>query len=147
MIKFTQNKFSLKDKDGHWLTHGNCYQTTIGCLLEIEPSQIPNVETLFHIEDEDLWYHVMNSFLKSKGLEIITDNRFKVFHDENYGYEDGFRSNLISTLADKYYLVSGKSSRGVNHICIYQNGKLFWDCHPSREGLLEETYFEVLEKI
>lgn len=146
MIKYTQNKLSLKGSDGKWLTHGNCYQTTIACLLEIPPSEVPNVEVLFDMEG-DLWYRVMWEFLKSKGYEIITDSRFMVFHDKNYDISHEERAKFKEELLDKPYLVSGKSSRGVNHICIYQNGKMVWDCHPSREGILEETYFEALEKL
>lgn len=123
MIKFTQTKFSLKDDNGKFLTHGNCYQTTIACLLEIPPSEVPNVETLFDVEDNpNLWYNVMNQFLRSKGREVNTDNRFQVFHDAATGVDDSTRASHIRLLYNEYYMVSGKSARGVNHVCIYQNG-------------------------
>ena len=146
MIKYTQSKVSIKNSDGVWVSRGNCFQTTIACLLEIPPTEVPNVETLFDMP-ESPWYSVMWQFLKHKGYELCTDDRYKVFHDESYGLEQGKRDEWLSDLKDKLYLVSGKSPRGINHVCVFQNGKMIWDCHPSREGILTQDYFESLDKI
>lgn len=45
-----------------------------------------------------------------------------------------------------FYCVTGKTIRGTTHICIYRNGKLYHDPHPSGEGLITEDSFEVFEK-
>jgi hypothetical protein len=146
MIPVTQTKVVVKNSKGEEVVRGNCYAACIASLLEVPIDQVPNVEVFFHIEDSSYWQEVMLTFLNSKGWELSSDHRFRVFHNEEIGVEEGKREEWIKELTDKYYLVSGKSQRGVYHICIYQNGKLVHDPHPTKEGLLTETYFQVLEK-
>ena len=86
------------------------------------------------------------AFCNSLGYEWGTDNRFKVFHDGRYAIEEGNRNECYQYCTNRPYLVSGKSPRGVYHVCIYLNGKLAWDPHPSREGLVTEEYFETIVK-
>lgn len=147
MIKYTQNKVSVKNSKGETLVHGNCFQTTIACILEVNPSDIPNVETLFDMPDSGLWWRVMFEWLQSKGYEIFTDDRFRVFHDGNFAVTDGQRHKFLKETENEYYLVSGKSPRGLQHVCIYQNGKMVHDVHPSREGILTEEVFEYISKL
>ena len=35
----------------------------------------------------------------------------------------------------------------VSHICIFKNGKLIHDPHPTKEGLKTIEYFQTLEKV
>jgi hypothetical protein len=145
MIPVTQTKFYLKNSKGEIVQRGNCYAAAIASILEMPITDVPNVETLFDIE-EAYWAIVMHTFLNSIGWEISTDNRYKSFHtvftDENYSE----MSEMQNSVKDKLYLVSGKSERGVMHICIFQNGCLIHDPHPSRDGLLTFDHFETLEK-
>lgn len=143
MIPVTQTKVVVKNSKDEEVIRGNCYAAAIASILELPIDQVPNVEVFFHI-DNGYWQEVMLAFLASKGWDLCSDHRFKVFHDENYGFED--REKWLEDCKDKYYLVSGKSPRGVYHICIYQNGKLVHDPHPTKEGLLSEVFFQSLEK-
>jgi hypothetical protein len=34
----------------------------------------------------------------------------------------------------------GKSERGCNHVCVYKDGKLVFDPHPSDLGLMYEDW-------
>ena len=47
----------------------------------------------------------------------------------------------------KYYLVTGETVRKTTHVCIYKDGKLYHDPHPSNVGLIIETHFEYIGKI
>lgn len=145
MIPVTQTKVVVKNKKGEDVVRGNCYAAAIASILEVPITEVPNVEVLFHIEGS-YWSEVMHTFLNSIGWELCTDNRFMVFHDENYGLDSGTRQQKIDYCKDKYYFVSGKSARGVQHITIWQNGKMVHDPHPSNDGIETFEYFECLEK-
>lgn len=108
---------------------GNCFATCIACFLDLEINEVPAFETLMNFDDpsDHTWAKEATRFLSEKGFM--------------WGSLEGHISN------DEFYLVTGKSSRGVNHCCIYQNGKLFHDPHPSQEGLLTEEFFEYIEKV
>ncbi len=148
MIPVTQTKVQVKDSVGNIVVRGNCYAACIASILEVPITEVPNMEVFYHL-DNGYGEEVMRTFLISKGWELRSDDRFECFHHEflyeMYG-EDKYHY-LREKLADKYYLVSGKSSRGIQHICIYKNGKLVHDPHPTREGLETIQHFETLEKI
>lgn len=156
MIKFTQSKLVVKDKEGNFVQRGNCYATVIGCLLEINPIDVPNIETLFDL-GVDYSYGVMNKWLSSIGYQIKNTMEFAIFHYnipgnsicldylERLTPED--KNSISEQYSDRYYIVSGMSSRGVMHVCIYMNGELVHDPHPSREGLITSEYFEEIIRI
>jgi len=128
----------VKNSKGDMVVRGNCLAACIASLLEVPITEVPNLETLYAISDT-YYYEVLWKWLGHLGYEISADDRFKCFHGDESKIE------FKELLKDKYYLVSGKSPRDVQHICIYQNGKLVHDPHPTREGILTEEYFESIE--
>lgn len=70
---------------------------------------------------------------------------------DNWLYGEGYEwENIPGHLYDgRFYMVIGKTSRfpNVNHVCIYQNGKLYHDPHPEGTGLITEEIFEIITKI
>lgn len=139
MIPVTQTKMVVKNSKGEMIVRGNCLAACIASLMELPITEVPNVETLYEINDNYYW-EVLWKWLGHLGYELSADDRYRCFHgDEN-------KSEYIDQLKNQYYLVSGKSARGVYHICIYSNGKLIHDPHPSKEGLVTEEYFESLER-
>lgn len=146
MIPVTQTKVSIKNSKGESVQYGNCYAACIASILEVPISEVPNVEVFFHI-DSGYWHEVMLTFLSSKGWDLSRNDIFGVFHNNNSdSILDGYRASN-SMFVDKYYLVSGESPRGIQHMCIYQNGILVHDPYPTREGLIRLDEFYSLEKI
>jgi hypothetical protein len=149
MIPITQTKVVVKNSKGEIVVRGNCYAACIASLMEIPITEVPNVEVFYHLDNG---YHseVMLTFLNSKGWDLCSDDRFKYFHqafeDMNFGGRDNY-AGCFDELKDKLYLASGKSERGVSHICIFKNGKLIHDPHPTKECLKTIEYFQTLEKI
>lgn len=146
MIPVTQTKVVVKNSKGEQVVHGNCFAAAIASMMELPITDVPNVEVFF-CSDNNHWQEIMDLFLQLKGWELFTNNDFKVFHDGRYGVAECNRGEMMRYCEDKYYLVSGQSPRGVKHICIYQNGKLVHDPHPSKDGLLTEEIFQELIKI
>lgn len=139
---------------------GSCYPTALACILDMELHDVPYFH-LFYWTDEERenfqkvfadrfcegdytkaekyqqenythylslilnhWYNTLMFWLASQGYseEIIWPDK----------YEQWLKDNQ-----DIPYMVSGKSSRGVQHVVIYMNGKMIHDPHPSNEGLVE----------
>lgn len=147
MIPITQTKVVVRDSKGEMVVRGNCFAAAIASLVEKPITEVPNVETLFDVDGVS-WYGVMDSWLRANGFEIITNNDYKVFHNPAE-YNDDTRNILIDSLTGKYYMASGMSPRGVMHVCIYKDGIMVHDPHPTREGIDESTisYFEEIIKI
>ena len=104
---------------------GNCLPTVIACFLDLDsPEDVIQIQEKFIEED---WNMQLQEWLKSKGWLWKTI--------------DGH------LLDDSFYTVTGKTNRGANHICIYQNGKLYHDPNPCNDGLLTEDIFESIEEI
>ena len=140
MIPVIQTKVVVYNTKGDMVVRGNCYAACIASLLEIPITEVPNIETLYGIDDS-YYYSVLTKWLEHLGYDLSADNRFTCFHG------DETKKEYKPILKDKYYLVSGKSARGVQHVCVYQNGKMVHDPHPTKEGLLTEEYFESIEPI
>lgn len=103
---------------------GNCFPTVIACFMDLDSAE--DVIQIQEHYDDDKWLWKLLNWLNERGWEMGT------LHDGH-----------LQT--GEYYLVTGKTSRGTRHVCIYQNGELFHDPHPSGEGLITEENFEYLE--
>jgi hypothetical protein len=146
MIPVIQTKVVVKNSNGDTVVRGNCFAAVIASFMEVPITEVPNVEVLFD-NDKISWYGVMQAWLNNKGYEIATNSSFSVFHKNDYN-EIG-ASNAFSYAKDRMYIVTAMSPRGVYHCCIYKNGKLIHDPHPSNDGIDEETisYFEEIVKL
>lgn len=138
---------------------GNCFAAVIASILEIEVEDVFQVQELYH----DYWIGPFDDWLESKGLDIEPADDFKVFHDDLWLRQfidtegrnpDGlpgeqWRQIMKDELKDEYYFVTGQSPRNkdINHIVIYQNGKMVHDPHPDNTGILTEETFQRLVKI
>lgn len=56
-------------------------------------------------------------------------------------------ASLGSRIPKGFAIGVGKSPRGVDHAVITLDGKLWWDPHPSRDGIESITQFEVVVPI
>lgn len=137
MIPVTQTKVVVNDSQGNMIVRGNCYPAVIASLLELPIQDVPNIEVLYEMQTIS-WKEVLDGFLAHFGYKIVENGYLKHFST---------MSDIQEEYKDRYYMVTGPSVRGVNHIVIYQNGKMVFDPHPTREGIVREDYFEILEKI
>lgn len=145
MIPVTQTKVVVKNSNGEMVVRGNCFAAAIASLMELPITEVPNVETLFDVENVS-WYDVMDAWIKDKGYQLTDNDAFmRAYHDKENEcdiYDAKYCHN-------KYYIVTAMSPRGIMHCCIYQNGKMVHDPHPTREGIDEKTIsqFEEIIKI
>lgn len=172
-MKFhTQEHIVIRNESGEIIQNGSCYPTAYACILDLELHEVPYFHLMYwNIESKkNIATHFQNKYLKgnhisSEGLEDYQKENFS----SNTSYaanlwdnvreiwlaSKGYREVYIKDISewlkenvDVPYFASGKSTRGVDHIVIYMNGKLLHDPHPSRDGLVElwENAFSFLEK-
>ena len=141
MTPVTQTKVVVTNSKGEVIVRGNCFAACIASMLDLPISEVPNIETLYGIE-ENFYWEVLWRWLTHLGYELSVDDRFRCFHG------DESKSEYKEQLKDQYYLVSGSSPRGnFHHITIWQNGKMVHDPHLTKEGITSFEVFESLEKI
>lgn len=120
VTKLTQSRLHVPGKQ-----RGNCFPTVLACLMGLDdPEKVFQVQEHY---DGDDWMDKLYEWLLNEGWE--------------YDWEDGHFDD------DRIYMVSGDTERGVCHVVLYQNGKLWHDPHPSGAGLISEEYFNTLTKI
>lgn len=160
MIKHTQSQLYDPAKR----KHGSCYPTAIACILNMDVEDVPNFYTLYHWEDKEeivkerfrkafpkvkegetedrkfweyrsLWDTVINYWLVANGYKR---SFIGLMEDGGESYQQWLKEN-----PDRYYIASGKTVRGTDHVVIYKNGEMIWDPHPDRTGLetLEDIEF------
>ncbi len=110
------------------VSRGNCLPTAIACFMDLEsPEDVIQVQEFYDVDPD--WHIKLLEWINIRGWDL-----------------GSLRGHLET---DEFYLVSGVSPRNpnVNHVCIYQKGKLYHDPHPDQTGILTEDYFEYLEKL
>lgn len=103
---------------------GNCFPTVIACFLDLDsPEDVIQIQENYTESD---WNVKLYNWLEERGwIWRAMDGHL---------YDDSF------------YMVIGKTERfpNINHVCIYQNGKLYHDPHPEGNGLITEEIFETI---
>lgn len=147
MIPVTQTKVVIKNKAGDIVVNGNCYAAAIASMLDLPITEVPNGEVFFDDQEDYYFFRtLMHRFLKNKGLQLVSDWRFAAFHSEDHFSEDQ-NIEYRELLKDTFYLATGESARGFAHICIYMNGQLCHDPHPSKDGLETVYDWQVINKL
>lgn len=149
---------------------GSCYPTVIACLLGLPLNQVPCFNLFYYSAEEkvNLIKVFTHQYLDGKDIKDADENSQMNFnHNVSLALNHWWNTLLfflaakglrIQNIATKDidlwlsqnvnvpYMVTGISSRGVNHIVIYVNGKLHHDPHPSDEGIVEliENPYEIL---
>ncbi len=116
MKQITQDRFSKVPTPE---SRGNCHQAAVASLLGLALDAVPS----FHDCPEGFWASYY-AFVKSIGCCVIELPADRV-------------PNVL-------YLAYGLSLRGPRHSCVYKSGKLVWDPHPSRDGLVEVDWVNLI---
>lgn len=102
--------------------YGDCYRSTIACLLGIEPHKVPHWYQLNVEGRGGDTYKEARLWLAERGFSLATVSY------SNIG-DPAFVDYMSSINRDVVYMLSGKSPRGNwSHVVIAKNGKIIWDC-------------------
>ena len=116
--------------------HGNCYQATLACLLNLPMHKVP---------DFALWFN--KPVLKNYNWFNLTQDWLREYHQVKEAsaplltqYHRGTRKEFPADFLNIPYMVSGKSPRGnFYHVVIYMNGEMIHDVHPDGTGVIIGT--------
>lgn len=111
-------------------TFGDCHRTCIACLLDLEPEQVPHWGVHYH--EPEKFNAMAQEFLKTQGLMFVTSAFGNCSVDDLLCSQGKINPGA-------YYLLTGKSARGCNHVVICLNDKIVHDPHPSDVGITGPT--------
>lgn len=92
--------------------HGNCLAAATASVTDIPLEDFPD------LSEENGWYRRYEVFLNHRGYELLyLDNTCHPYRPPCYA------------------IGAGMSPRGLMHSCVFLDGKLVHDPHPSRDGI------------
>ena len=126
VLQFTPNKQTRLHLSESKKGRGNCYATAISCIIGTEPDEVIQIQEYY---DDENWHEILDNWLKENGWEQIQiDGHLK---------------------GDEIYLVIGESPRDekITHICLYRDGEILHDPHPSNDGIKSTLKFLKLKRL
>lgn len=112
---------------------GNCWQTAIACVLDLEVEDVPNQ---VQIQAEKKHYsNFLNAFLLK---------HYGVFYSEIPNYQIG---GLNPPPGHYFYVgptIRSPNNGGVHHVVVAHGRRMVWDPHPSRAGLAQIDKWGIL---
>lgn len=109
---------------------GDCYRTCIACLLDLHPSEVPH---FYKSIDEDLCEGNKRArlFLQQRKLEL--------FDMAVAGSLEDVLASAGSMNPDCYWMLTGESRTGCNHIVICKGGEIVHDPSLTDSGIIGPT--------
>ena len=127
--------------------NGNCWQTAVACILEVDPEVMPPQAEYDKFE-----------MLPDGGRKRLTEsynNVLQVYLKKHHGLAycelhipaEAYQCGVF--FARGYHLMTGTTVRsaaynGERHVVVGLDGKMVWDPHPSHVGLLDEIHWAFL---
>lgn len=121
---------------------GNCWQTAIACLLEVDPGQLPDQAT------ND--YKLVDGQWVGRSYNNVLQQYLRTHHGLVY-LELQTPKEGLAMLAIKdpgWHIITGRTvrtdERGIRHSVVGRYGEVAWDPHPSRAGLTDDIRWALL---
>ena len=110
-------------------TFGDCHRTCLACLLDLSVEEVPNWAEKYW-EDTATWDVEEDLFLSQHGLSKLT-----IAFNGSDGLEPVL-AHMGQLNANRYYLLTGESKNGTNHVVICLGGKIIWDPAIDNSGIV-----------
>lgn len=113
---------------------GDCFRTCIACMLDVDPSRVPNFMHLEYKGDTmvAVWRKVNKWLATRHGVQMV-EIPFVIDPDTDFELQV---LGIGRRFKDMKYLFSGLSPRGYQHCTIYQEGRLLHDPSPLSGGIV-----------
>lgn len=135
MRKFTQTTFGEE---------GNCWQTAVACLLEVDPAELPSQSAVIMESHADGLQH-RRHYSGILGAYLFKHHRLT--------YVELYQPGLYQYLTIKepgWHLLTGTTVRTgtapgfERHVVVGRYGEMVWDPHPTRAGLVGDIHLALL---
>ena len=128
------------------LNPGNCWQTCIACILELDPETLPSqvehdMRRVMGPNGDWTW--------EGRGYGNVLGNYLRKHHGLAY-VQLHYPEEIWSAVAVRpcLHMMTGRTERtaqnGSRHVVVGENGSIRWDPQPSRAGLLDEIEYGFL---
>lgn len=129
MLKHKQ-LFRHRPEDGQI---GDCFRSTIACLLNMRPEEVPHfVKDAIENGEELAAAAYADKWLMARGYSIIE------FPLQAPSVEEALKW-ANSHMRNTYYMLSGTSRNAVNHVVICLKDKIHWDTAQDDSGIIGPT--------
>lgn len=102
-------------------TYGDCFRTALACILDMDRDEVPH---FFNCDDSESTWDPVNEWLLLRGLSLFSIP-FNSTLEELMDFMDKINPGT-------YYLLCGKSPRGLSHQVVALNKKIV--CDPAQQG-------------
>lgn len=128
--KMIKNKQMIKT-DLSANKYGDCYRTLISCMLNIKPESVPHFFN-FSSDDPDFKNKSLKASEKIDDFLLTYGFRRLVFpcpYSLTFLYHHNRASLFSKNNPGVYCMMHGITEKdsNIHHVCIYLNGKLYWD--------------------
>lgn len=125
--------------------NGNCWQTCVACILDVDPAEMPCQATIERVTGTDENGKVQRAGSYNNPLQAY-------LREHHYLTLASIWQPLVGavrvTVMNGYHLSFGPTVRtptiGVDHVVVAREGETVWDPHPSRAGLVSVKQWAAL---
>jgi hypothetical protein len=100
---------------------GNCLAACLATLFGLKIDDVPKFPL-------DEWLFGVQQFVRGQG----------------YAYHYIDNSGSCAFMPDGWHIGAGLSPRGLLHACVFQDGILTHDPHPSRDGIISVRFWHLI---
>ncbi|MBT2142704.1 MULTISPECIES: hypothetical protein [unclassified Rhodanobacter] len=111
---------------------GDCFRTSIACLLDLEPAAVPH----FGVSDFDASGRAAKHSQTAEAEAWLAERGLAQVHVAYGGELDDVLAAVGSLNPKAYYLLGGRSRTGVNHAVIGCGNRIAWDPSLTDAGIV-----------
>lgn len=123
---------------------GNCWQTAVACILEVDPETMPQQ----HIVEADLFSEDAETRRLARSYNNVLNTYLFKHHGLVYTELYGHQANAVRMGPPGWHVLIGPTVRtdqnGRKHCVVGYYGDQWWDPHPSRAFLTKVTSWGLL---
>ena len=120
----TQSRLAVPGDEGfrQGVAYGDCWRACVATIFGFPAEAVPDF-ALFTWGNgaQELWARGMGKTVKTKAIASLHE------------------------VPDWLCMVVGQTERGTSHVVVYWDGRMIWDPHPSRAGLVGGAWVEWFE--
>jgi hypothetical protein len=120
--------------------NGNCWQTCIACVLDVDPVGMPDQSTIERVTGRDergkfvragSYHNPLAAYLRDHHA-LVAAHVYSPLHR-------AVRATTMGGLHLAYGETVRTPTLGTHHVVVARDGETVWDPHPSRDGLTKVT--------
>lgn len=129
------------------LDPGNCWQTCVACILEVDPGELPPQEEydIREKQPDGSWKWLPGRSYNNALQAYLRKHHGMVYVEMHTPWE---LLDYLQVKPDVFHMMTGRTVRtelnGSRHVVVGRGGAMVWDPHPSRAGLTDQIKWSFL---